>query len=130
MSQLRKLKQKKREENRRKTKRQKAFFQCVFILTIIISFIMLIVCVINNAPTLTTTIISGIAWLLFDIIFAYAIKNKWSFLFDECSTGRLSCDYTKTDSQRKRDNWQGNCLYFAISIIIFIIHLVVLFVMF
>ena len=87
---------------------------------------MLVICVINNATTLITTVISGCAWLIFDLLFAYAIKNKWTLLFAECSTGRVSSDYRKTDTQRKKDNWQGNCFKFAIGIAILAIHMILL----
>ena len=117
MSQLRKLKQKAQKEHNLKIKRQKTLFSLCFIITLVISFIMLVICAINNAPTLTTTIISGCVWFLFDILYAYAIKNKWYILFDECSTGRVSFDYKKTEAHRNEDNWQGNCLKFAISVI-------------
>ena len=63
-----------------KIKRQKTVFSLFFVITIVISFTMLIVCAINNAPTLTTIIVSGSAWFIFDILFAFAIKNKWHFL--------------------------------------------------
>ena len=94
------------------------------ILTMIISFIMLVICAINNAPTLITTTVSGCAWLFFDLLFAYAIKNKWTLLFDECSTGRVSSNYNKTDMQRRKDNWQGNVFWFAISIAVLVIHVI------
>ena len=102
-------------------------FSTCFILTLIISLIMLVICAINKAPTLVTTLISGCAWLIFALLFAYAIKNKWAFLFDECSTGRVSSDYHKTDMQRRKDNWQGNCFKFAISIAVLAIHVILLF---
>ena len=125
MSQLRKLKQKAQKEYNSRIKRQKIVFSIFFVITIVISFTMLIVSAINNAPTLTTTIVSGSAWFIFDILFAFAIKNKWHFLFNECSGG-LHCNYNsnETDSQRKKDNWRGNCFKFAVSVAVFLIHLV------
>ena len=127
MSQLRKLRQKVQKEHDLKIKRQKAVFSTFFIVTIVISFSMLIICVINNAPTITTTIISGSVWFLFDLLYAYAIKSKWYILFDECSTGRFQFDLIKTEIDRKKDNWQGNCFKFAISVAILLIHFVLLF---
>ena len=129
MSKFRRLKQKAQKENKSKIKRQKTIFSLCFVLTIVISFAMLVICAINNAPTLTTTIISGSAWLLFDIVYGYAIKNKWPLLFDECTTGRISPNYNKNEAKRKKDNWEGNCLKFAISVILFLIHLVLFFVL-
>ena len=130
MSQLRKLEHKAQKEYnlKIKDKRQKTVFSIFFIVTIVISFTMLIVCAINNEPTLTTTIVSGSAWFIFDILFALAIKNEWHFLYDECSGG-LHYNYNnkKTEADRKNDNWQGNCFKFAIGIAIFIIHLVLFF---
>lgn len=127
MSQMRQLKRelKKQHDARRKT--QKIIFSFCFILAIITSFTMLVLCAINHAPTITTTIISGCAWLLFDMVYACAIKNKWHLLFDECSTGRVSLAHGKTEAQRKKDNWQGNCLKFVVSVIILLIHVVALF---
>ncbi len=127
MSQLRKLKQKARKEHILKIKKQKAIFSLCFIFTMIVSVVMLIICAINNAPTLITTIISGSTWFIFDVLYAYAIKNKWHILFDECSTGRFVSDYGKTETERRKDNWQGNCFKFAISVAIFLAHLVLLF---
>ena len=124
MSQLRKLRKHEQKQYKLKTKRQKTVFSTCFIITLIISLIMLVICAINKAPTFTTTVISGCAWLIFDFLFAYAIKNKWAFLFDECSTGRVSSDYHKTDMQRRKDNWQGNVFKFAISIAILVIHVI------
>ena len=127
MSQLRKRRQQIEKQHNIKIKRQKTVFSSCFILTLTISFIMLIICAINNAPTLTTTVTSGCAWLVFDLLFAYAIKNKWTLLFDECSTGRVSSDYHKSDMQRRKDNWQGNVFKFAISIAVLTIHVILLF---
>ena len=127
VSQLRKLKQKVQKQRNTKIKRQKTVFSTCFIITLIISLIMLVICAINKDPTFTTTVISGCAWLIFDFLFAYAIKNKWTLLFDECSTGRVSSDYHKTDMQRRKDNWQGNCFKFAISIAVLAIHVILLF---
>ena len=124
MSKLRKLRQQEQKKHNLKIKRQKTIFSICFIFTILISFTMLLICAINNAPTLTTTVVSGCAWLIFDLLFAYSIKNKWSLLFEECSTGRVSADYHKTDTQRRQDNWQGNCLKFAISIVVLAIHVI------
>ncbi len=130
MSQLRKLKQKARKEYNSRIKRQKIVFSIFFIVTIVISFTMVIVCTIKNVPTLTTTIVSGSAWLIFDVLFAFAIKNKWYFLFDECSGG-LHYNYNnkKTEAERKKDNWQGNCFKFAVSIVMLLIHLILLFIL-
>ena len=127
MSQLRKLKQQVQKQRNIKIKRQKTVFSTCFIITMIISLIMLVICAINKAPTLITTVISGCAWLIFDFLFAYAIKNKWTFLFDEYSTGRVSSDYNKTDMQRRKDNWQGNVFKFAICIAILVIHVILFF---
>ena len=127
MSQLRKLRKQEQRHHNLKIKRQKTVFSSGFILTLIISFIMLVICAINNAPTLITTTVSGCAWLIFDFLFAYAIKNKWTLLFDECSTGRVSSDYNKTDMQRRKDNWQGNVFKFAICIAILVIHVILFF---
>ena len=127
VSQLRKLKQQVQKQSNTKIKRQKTVFSMCFIITLIISLIMLVICAINKAPTFTTTVISGCAWLIFDFLFAYAVKNKWAFLFDECSTGRVSSDYHKTDMQRRKDNWQGNVFKFAISIAVLAIHVILLF---
>ena len=128
MSQLRKLKQKAQKEYNSRIKIQKIVFLIFFVITIVISFTMLIVCAINNAPTLTTTIVSGSAWFIFDILFVFAIKNKWHLLFDECSGG-LHYNYNniKTEAERKKENWQGNCFKFVIGIAIFIMHLVLFF---
>ena len=128
MSQLRKQKQKAQKEYNLKIKRQKTVFSIFFIVTIVISFTMLIICAANNAPTLTTTIISGSAWFTFDVLFAFAIKNKWCFLFD-VSSGGLHYNYNnkKTETERKKDNWKGNFLKFAISVAVFIIHLILFF---
>ena len=126
MSQLRKLKQQVQKQSNLKIKRQKTVFSTCFILTLIISLIMLVICTINNAPTLVTTLISGCAWLIFDFLFAYAIKNKWTLLFDECSTGRVSSDYHRSDMQRRKDNWQGNVFKFIISIAVLAIHVILL----
>ena len=127
MSQIRKLKQRLQKEHNLKIKRQKTMFSTCFIITLIISLIMLVICAINKAPTFTTTVISGCAWLIFDLLFAYAVKNKWTLLFDECSTGRVSLDYRKTETQRRKDNWQGNVFKFAISIAVLVIHVILLF---
>ena len=127
MSQLRKIKQKARKEYNLKIKRQKAVFSIFFIVTIVISFTMLITCAVNKAPTLITTVVSGSAWLVFVILYAYAIKNRWYILFDECTTGRYHSDFNKTENERKNDNWQGNCFKFAMSVVILLIHLVLLF---
>ena len=127
VSQLRKLKQQVQKQRNTKIKRQKTVFSTCFIITLIISLIMLVICAINKAPTFTTTVISGCAWLIFDFLFAYAIKNKWTLLFDECSTGRVSSDYHKTDMQRRKDNWQGNVFKFAICIAILGIHVILFF---
>ena len=128
MSQLRKLKQNAQKEYNSRIKRQKIVFSIFFVITIVISFTMLIVCAINNAPTLTTIIVSGSAWCIFDILFAFAIKHKWHFLFNECSGGlHYNYNNSKTEAERKKDNWQGNCFKFVISIVIFIIHLVLVF---
>ena len=127
MSQLRKLKQQVQKQRNTKIKRQKTVFSTCFIITLIISLIMLVICAINKAPTFTTTVISGCAWLIFDFLFAYAIKNKWTLLFDECSTGRVSSDYNKTDMQRRKDNWQGNVFKFATCIAILVIHVILFF---
>ena len=128
VSQLRRLRQQIHNQHNLKIKRQKTVFSTCFIITLIISLIMLVICAINKAPTFTTTVISGCAWLIFDFLFAYAIKNKWAFLFDECSTGRVSSDYHKTDMQRRKDNWQGNCFKFAISIAVLAIHVILFFI--
>lgn len=127
MSQLRRLKQKLQKEHNSKIKRQKTLFSLCFVSTIAISFLMLVICAINQTPTLATTIISGCAWLLFDFLYAFAIKHKWYLLFDECSGGRFSSDLGKTEAVRKEDNWAGNCFKFAISVIVFLIHLVLFF---
>ena len=127
MTQLRKLRKQEQKQYKLKTKRQKTVFSTCFIITLIISFIMLVICAINNAPTLITTTVSGCAWLIFDLLFAYAMKNKWTLLFEECSTGRVSSDYGKTDAQRRKDNWQGNVFKFAISIAVLAIHVILLF---
>ena len=127
MSKLRKLRKQVQKQQKLKIKRQKTVFSSCFIFTLIISFIMLVICAIKNAPTLTTTVISGCAWLIFDLLFAYAIKNKWTLLFEECSTGRVSSDYGKTDAQRRKDNWQGNCFKFGISIAVLVIHVILFF---
>ena len=127
MSQLRKLRKQEQKQYKLKTKRQKTVFSTCFIITLIISLIMLVICAINKAPTFTTTVISGCAWLIFDLLFAYAMKNKWTLLFEECSTGRVSSDYGKTDAQRRKDNWQGNVFKFAISIAVLAIHVILLF---
>ena len=124
--QLRKLRQVQKQHNL-KIKRQKTVFSTCFVLTMIVSLIMLVICAINKGPTLITTLISGCAWLIFDLLFALSIKNKWALLFDECSTGRVSFDYHKTDMQRRKDNWQGNCFKFAISIAVLAIHVIFLF---
>ena len=124
MSQLGKLRKQEQKQYKLKTKRQKTVFSTCFIITLIISLIMLVICAINKAPTFTTTVISGCAWLIFVFLFAYAVKNKWAFLFDECSTGRVSSDYHKTDMQRRKDNWQGNCFKFGISIAVLVIHVI------
>ena len=124
MSKLRKLRKQEQKQHKLKNKKTKTVFSSCFIFTMIISFIMLVICAIKNAPTLTTTVISGCAWLIFDLLFAYAIKNKWTFLFEECSTGRVSSDYGKTDAQRRKDNWQGNCFKFGISIAVLVIHVI------
>lgn len=129
MSRLRRLKQKARREYAFKLKRQKNLFSFVFIVTILISFLMLVVCAIYDRPTLMTTIISGTAWLVFDILYAYAIKRKWYMLFEFCSPGILTGDEFKTEAEIKQDNWQGNCFKFAISVIVFIGHLILFFVL-
>ena len=67
------------------------------------------------------------AWLIFGFLFAYAIKNKWTLLFDECSTGRVSSDYHRSDVQRRKDNWQGNVFKFTISIAVLVIHVILFF---
>jgi len=126
-SQLRKLKQRAQKENDLRIKRVKAVFSIFFIATIVISFTMLMICAINNTLTLMTTAVSVSGWFAFVLLYAYAIKNKWYFLFDECSTGRFSSDLNKTEAERKRDNWQGNCFKFAISVAILLVHLVLLF---
>ena len=128
MSKRRRLKQKLQKERDKKIKRQKAIFSFSFIVTMLISFIMLCIYAANGAPTLPAIIISGCAWLLFDVLFAYAIKNKWYLLFDQCSTGTVSFNYDKPEEERKNDNWEGNCFKFVISLIIFLIHLILLFV--
>ena len=128
MSQLRKIKQKAQKEYKLKIKRQKTIFSFFFIVAVCVSFFMLILCAINNGPTFVTTIVSGSVWLVFDIIFACAIKRKWHILFDECSTGKVHSDFGKAEDERKKDNWQGNCFKFAISVAIFLLHLVVFFV--
>ena len=128
VSQLRRLRQQIHNQHNLKIKRQKTVFSTCFIITLIISLIMLVICAINKAPTFTTTVISGCAWLIFDFLFAYAVKNKWAFLFDECSTGRVSSDYHKTDMQRRKDNWQGNVFKFAISIAVLTIHVILFFI--
>ena len=125
--QLRKLRQQVQKQHNLKIKRQKTVFSTCFVLTMIVSLIMLVICAINKGPTLITTLISGCAWLIFDLLFALSIKNKWALLFDECSTGRVSFDYHKTDMQRRKDNWQGNCFKFAISIAVLAIHVIFLF---
>ena len=127
MSQLRKLRKQEQKQYKLKTKRQKTVFSTCFIITLIISLIMLVICAINKAPTFTTTVISGCAWLIFDLLFAYAMKNKWTLLFEECSTGRVSSDYGKTDAQRRKDNWQGHVFKFAIRIAVLAIHVILLF---
>lgn len=127
MSQLRKMRKKVHKEHNLKIKRQKAIFSVCFVFTIASSLIVLVFCAINESITLATIIISGCAWLLFDIVYAYAIKNKWHLLFDECSTGRFSLDCNQTEAQRKKDNWQGNRFKFVISVIILLIHIVLLF---
>ena len=130
MSQLRKLKQKLNRDFDLKVRRQTLIFSFFFIFTIMVSFSMLFVCAMNNAPTMTTTLVSGSAWLVFDMIFGYAIKKKWSLLFDECSAGtHAKYNPLKTLSERKKDNWQGNCLKFVISIVVLIIHLVLLLIL-
>ena len=68
VSQLRKLKQQVQKQNNLKIKRQKTMFSTCFIITLIISLIMLVICAINKAPTFTTTVISGCAWLIFGTI--------------------------------------------------------------
>ena len=130
MSQLRKLKQQVQKQHDLKTKKQKTMLSTCFVLTLIISLTMLVVCTINNAPTFATTVISGCAWLIFDLLYLYAIKNKWAFLFDECSTGRVSSDYHKTDRQCQNDNWQGNVFKLFISIAVLAIHVILLFYLF
>mgnify|MGYP003305850773 CR=1 FL=1 len=128
MSQLRKLRKKAEKDFELKIKRQKSTFSIFFVLTIVISFTMLIICAINNAPTLIATIVSGSAWFIFDVLFAFAIKNKWHFLFNECSGGlHYNYNNSKTEAERKKDNWQGNCFKFAICVVILLIHLVLLF---
>ena len=126
MSKPQKVKRKTQKRSKPKIKMENVIFSISFIATIAISFIMLCICAANDTPTRMATVISGCAWLLFDILYAYAIKNKWSVLFDECSTSRLSCDFDKTEEQQKKDNWEGNCLKFAISVIIFFVHVAVL----
>lgn len=129
MSQLRRLKQKARKEYNAKSKRQKALFSLCFIPTIVISLVMLVVCAINDAFSLATTIVSGSAWFVFDVVFAVAIKNKWSFLFDNCTGGfRYTDGNDKTEAERRKDNWSASCLNFAIAVAIFILHLVLFFV--
>lgn len=129
MSQLRRLKQKARQEYNARTKRQKAIFSLCFILTIAVSFAMLVVCVINSSFSRTPVIISGSVWLVFDVVFAIAIKNKKPFLFENCTgTFRYDHSYNKTEAERRKDNWQANCLNFAIAVAIFVLHLVLLFV--
>ena len=129
MSQLRRGKQRARRERDLKIKRQKTILSVGFVFTIIISFSMLIVCAVNNAPTLTTTIVSGSVWLLFDILFAYAIKKKWFVLFDECNNGRLSFNYTEREPERRKNNWEGNICKFVTSVVILLIHLVLFFIL-
>lgn len=129
MSQLRRLKQKAYKEYNAKSKRQKALFSLCFIPTIVISLMMLVVCAIQNSLSLTPLIISGSVWLVFDVVFAVAIKNKWSFLFDNCTGGfRYTDGNDKTEAERRKDNWQAHCLNFAIAVAIFVLHLVLLFV--
>lgn len=128
MSQIRRLKQKLKKEHNVKIKRQKTIFSLCVVFTIVVSFAMLLVCAINDAPMLTTTIISGCVWLLFDIVFASALKNKWYILYDACPTSRLSYQ-VKTETQRKKDNWEGNCFWFVICVTVFLIHVVLCFVL-
>ena len=128
MSKLRRLKQKLQKERNKKNERQKVIFSFSFIVTMLISFVMLCIYAAKGEPTLPPIIISGCAWLLFDILFAYAIKNKWYLLFEQCSTGRVSFNYDKPEEERKNDNWEGNCFKFVISLIIFLIHLILFFV--
>ena len=129
MSQLRRLKQKARKEYNVKSKRQKALFSLCFISTIVVSFSMWVVCAIQNSLSLTPLIISGSVWLVFDVVFAVAIKNKWSFLFDNCTGGfRYTDGKDKTEAERRKDNWRANCFSFAIAVAIFILHLVLFFV--
>lgn len=128
MSQLRRLKQKTCKEYNAKSKRQKALFSLCFISTIVVSFAMWVVCAIQNSLSLTPLIISGSVWLVFDVVFAVAIKNKWSFLFDNCTGGfRYTDGNDKTEAERRKDNWRANCFSFAIAVVIFLLHLVLLF---
>ena len=94
MSQLRKLRKQEQKHHNLKIKRQKTVFSSGFILTLIISFIMLVICAINNAPTLITTTVSGCAWLIFDLLFAYAMKNK-------CHQAPLSMGFSR------QEYWNG-----------------------
>ena len=125
VSNFRRLQQKARKRYQRKLKIQKATFSTVCILTIIITFSMMFVWGMNDGPTLETVIISASGWLVFDTLFAYAIKNKWYMLYDECD-GFLHHDYThvKTEPERQKDNWQGNCVWFVLSIAVLLIHLI------
>ena len=128
MSQLRRLKQKARKEYGAKSKRQKALFSLCFIPTIVISLVMLVVCAINDAFSFATTIISGSVWFVFDVVFTVAIKNEWSFLFDQGIGGfRYTDGNNKTEAERRKDNWRANCFSFAIAVVIFLLHLVLLF---
>jgi len=79
VSQFRRLRQQIHNQHNLKIKRQKTVFSTCFIITLIISLIMLVICAINKAPTFTTTVISGCAWLIFDFLFAYAKKTNGLF---------------------------------------------------
>ena len=125
VSNFRRLQQKARKRYQRKLKIQKATFSTICILTIIITLSMMFVWGMNDGPTLETVIISASGWLVFDTLFAYAIKNKWYMLYDDCAHV-LAQDYThvKTEPERQKDNWQGNCCWFALSIAVLLIHLI------
>lgn len=129
MSQLRRLKKAMKKERERKIKRQKAIFSLCFIVTIAISFIMLVICAINNAPTVTTTVVSGCARLMFEVVFAIAINKKWYLLSDKCFMGRISFPIYNTESERRKDNWQGNLIKFWFGVGVLVIHAVLLLVL-
>lgn len=120
MSNLRRMKQRRKKEYEKKKQSQKFIFTFAFYATILVSVILFIICVVFKEAFIWARAALTVTWGLFTLFFLFCIKNKHWFLSEEY--------YHGMNFVNKTEAWKESLFYFFCSAMIFICSLIYLIV--